>query len=174
MKIAPFLVCISASAFCSVTLFAAGTHAPAINDQQFIQTAAQTDMLEAHVTQMAEKQSSRKGIKDFSASASLDDTTNYQSLCSIANNLGLPVPKGIDAQGNKLVDELTKAKTGHQFDRRFVRQEVNTDQQAVAAYEQEAQSGQNPALKSFASKQLPTVKLHLYEAQDLAKATSRS
>lgn len=171
MKIAPFIVCISAAAFCSAALFAADAHTPVMNDQQFIQTAAQTDMLEAHAAQMAVKQASRKGIKDFGASANLDDTTNYQSLCSIANNLGLPVPEGIDAQGNKLVTELAKAKSGHQFDRRFVRQEVRTDRQAVAAYEHEAQGGQNPALKAFASKQLPTVKLHLYEAQDLAKAS---
>ncbi|HZQ53895.1 MAG TPA: DUF4142 domain-containing protein [Bryobacteraceae bacterium] len=171
MKIAPFMVCVSASAFCSAMLFAADAHAPVMNDQQFIQIAAQTDMLEAHAAQMAVKHASRKGIKDFGASANLDDTTNYQTLCSIANNLGLPVPKGIDAQGNKIVNELTKAKSGHQFDERFVRQELKIDQQAVAAYEQEAQSGHNPALKAFASKQLPTVKLHLYEAQDLAKAS---
>lgn len=171
MKIAPFIVCISASAFCSATLFAADAHAPVMNDQQFIRIAAQTDMLEAHAAQMAVKHASRKATKDFGASANLDDTTNYQSLCSIASNLGLPVPKGIDAQGNKVVNELTKAKSGHQFDQRFARQEVKTDQQAVAAYEHEAQSGQNPALKAFASKQLPTVKLHLYEAQDLAKAS---
>lgn len=128
-------------------------------------------MLEAHAAQMAVEQAAQKGIRDFGATANLDDTANYQSLCSLANNLGLPVPKGIDAQGNKLVNELTKAKGGHQFDQRFVRQEVKTDQEAVAAYEHEAQSGQNSALKEFASKQLPTVKLHLYEAQDLAKAS---
>lgn len=171
MKIAPFLVCISASVFCSAALLAADAHAPVMNDQQFVQIAAQTDMLEAHAAQMAVKHASRKGIKDFGASANLDDTTNYQNLCAIANNLGISVPKGIDAQGNKLVNELAKAKSGHQFEQRFVRQEVKTDQQAVAAYEQEAQNGQNPALKAFASKQLPTVKLHLYEAQDLAKGT---
>jgi putative membrane protein len=171
MKIAPLIVCISATPFCSATLFAADAHAPVVNDQQFIQIAAQTDMLEAHAAQMAVKQAARKGIKDFGVSANLDDTTNYQRLCSIANNLGLPVPKAIDAQGNKVINELTKARSGHQFDQRFARQEVKIDRQAVAAYQHEAQSGQNPALKAFASKQLPTVKLHLYEAQDLAKAS---
>lgn len=171
MKIAPILLSISTSLFCCTAVFAKDSSTPGISDQQFVRLAAQTDMLGAHMGQMAEKHASQRGVKDFGESVNLDDLTSYQSLCSIADNLGLPVPKAINKDGDKVISELARA-NGRQFDHRFVRNELKTDQKVISAYEQEAHNGHDPALKAFASNQLPTVKLDLNEAQDLAGHSS--
>jgi putative membrane protein len=57
--------------------------------------------------------------------------------------------------------------TGAAFDRGFIEAQVKAHQDAIALFEQQANGGGDNDLKAFAQKQLPGLRNHLKQAQDL-------
>jgi putative membrane protein len=57
--------------------------------------------------------------------------------------------------------------TGAAFDRGFIDAQVKAHQEAIALFEQQATGGSDADLKAFAQKQLPGLRNHLKQAQDL-------
>lgn len=57
--------------------------------------------------------------------------------------------------------------TGAAFDRGFLEAQVKMHQEAIALFEKEANGGGDTDLKAFAQKQLPALRNHLKQAQDL-------
>jgi putative membrane protein len=146
-----------------------GQTAAAGNDQAFVDFAAQTDMMEAHLGQMAADQASAQGVKDYAQTLVTDHTNDYQQLSQAAGKAGDNVPKGLDAQHNKMIAPFEKLKA-KMFDRRYIQEMVTGHTQAIARYRKEADSGQNADLKAYASQALPTLQKHLDGAKDLQKA----
>jgi putative membrane protein len=142
--------------------------ATAMSDQQFIDFAAQTDMTEAHLGQAAANQAASQEVRDFAQMLVTDHTTDYTQLGTIATKAGLTVPKGLDAQHDKMVAPFEKLK-GAAFDHRFSREMVMGHTKAIAEYKREAQDAQNPDVKAYASQALPTLEKHLQTAKDLEK-----
>lgn len=139
------------------------------NDQHFVDFAAQTDMMEAHLGQLAADQASAQGVKDYAQTLVTDHTNDYQQLSQAAGKAGDNVPKGLDAQHNRMIAPFEKLK-GKAFDRRFLQEMVTGHTQAIAQYKKEADNGQSADLKSYASQALPTLQKHLDGAKDLQKA----
>ena len=79
---------------------------------------------------------------------------------------GVTVPK--DNSDTSAIDSL-KALNGKAFDTAYIEKlGVQGHQEAVAAFQKEAQDGQNADLKKAAQKALPTIQQHLKMAQELA------
>ena len=57
--------------------------------------------------------------------------------------------------------------TGAAFDRGFIDAQVKAHQEAIALFEAQASGGADAELKGFAQKQLPALRNHLKQAQDL-------
>lgn len=136
-------------------------------DKDFITFAGQTDMTEAHLGQLAQQQASGQDVKDYGQTLSTDHTKDYDMLTSVATKIGGEVPKGIDAEHNKMIDSLAKLK-GHTFDRHFLADMVKGHEQAIAKYKKEADSGDNADLKAYAAQAIPVLESHLQKAQELS------
>ena len=167
MRIQTILIGLSCCAFTGALAFAQAT-AAADNGQKFVDMAAQTDMTEAHLGQLAADQASAQDVKDFAQMLVTDHTNDYTQLTAAATKAGLTVPKGLDAQHDKMIAPFEKLK-GAAFDRRFAREMVMGHEKAIAAYKKEAENGQNADIKAYASQALPTLEKHLQAAQDLEK-----
>jgi putative membrane protein len=167
------------SAFCCVALLgspllaqhhhAAKAAAPAaMTDQQFIDMAAQTDMLEAHLGQMAADQAAGQDVKDYAQMLVTDHTADYQQLNTLAAKDNFNVPKGLDDEHWKMVVPFEKLH-GAAFDARYIRTMIEGHTKAIAVYTKEAAEAQNPDVKGYASATLPTLQKHLDGAKDLLK-----
>lgn len=141
----------------------------AMTDQQFVDFAAQTDMMEAHLGQMAADQASRQDVKDYAQMLVSDHTSDYQQLGSVAAKANLTVPNALDAAHNKMIAPFEKLK-GPAFDSRYIHEMIAGHTQAIAVYTKESSDAQSPDLKAYASATLPTLQKHLDGAKDLAKA----
>ncbi|MFL6416341.1 MAG: DUF4142 domain-containing protein [Bryobacteraceae bacterium] len=138
-------------------------------DQDFVTLAAQTDMTEAHLGQLAQSQGASQAVKDLGQMLATDHTSDYTQLGTIATKAGITVPKGLDAKHDKMIAPFEKLK-GAAFDRRYAPTMVKGHQEAIAAYKKEASDGQNADIKTYAQQTLPTLEKHLQAAQDAAKA----
>ena len=138
-------------------------------DQNFVEFAAQTDMTEAHLGQLAADQASGQNIKDFAQMLVADHTNDYKQLASVAGKASMDVPKGLDAAHNKMVAPFEKLK-GAAFDRRYAHEMVVGHQKAIAQYQQESENGSNPEIKAYATQALPTLEKHLQAAKELTPA----
>jgi putative membrane protein len=138
-------------------------------DQEFVNLAAQTDMTEAHLGQLAQTQGDSQAVKDLGQMLATDHTSDYTQLGTIAAKAGLTVPKGLDAKHDKMIAPFEKLK-GKAFDRRYTQTMVKGHQEAIAAYKKEASDGQNADIKTYAQQTLPALEKHLTTAKDAEKA----
>jgi putative membrane protein len=142
---------------------------PAMTDQQFVDFAAQTDMVEANLGQMAGTVADAQPVKDYAQMLVTDHTGDYHQLFDVAHQANLNMPDAIDAAHNKaMIDPFQKLK-GAAFDHRYVHEMIAGHTKAIEVYKKEAADAQNPALKSYAEQTLPTLQKHLDGAKALEK-----
>lgn len=143
-------------------------HATPMTDQQFIDMAAQTDMLEAHLGQMAANQAASQDVKDYAQMLVTDHTNDYQQLGAMAAKDSLTVPQGLDAGHNKMIDPFNKL-NGKAFDQRYIHEMIEGHTKAISVYTKESGDAQNGDVKSYAAATLPTLQKHLDGAKDVGK-----
>ena len=142
----------------------------AMSDQQFVDFAAQTDMIEANLGQLAGSVASAQPVKDYAQMLVTDHTYDFNQLYGIAHQANLNVPDAIDAEHNKMmIDPFQKLK-GAAFDHRYIHEMIEGHTKAIAVYKKEAADAQNSALKSYAEQTLPALQKHLEGAKALEKA----
>jgi putative membrane protein len=167
-------------ALCCALAIAQGAHkaapagegaADAMTDQQFVDFAAQTDMTEANLGQLAQSQASAQSLKDYAQTLITDHTNDYTQLSTVAAKANLVVPKGLDAAHDKMIAPFSNLK-GAAFDRRYIQEMIAGHTKAMGVYTKEAADAQSADLKAYASQTLPTLQRHLDGAKDLAKPKS--
>jgi putative membrane protein len=144
----------------------------AMTDQKFVDLVAQTDMLEAHLGQMAQNQASAQDVKDYAQMLITDHTNDYQKLGPLAGKANLTVPNGLDAEHNKVIASFEKL-NGATFDSHYIHAMIEGHTKAIEIFKKEAADAQSPDLKEYASETLSTLQKHLDGAKDLSKKGSK-
>lgn len=140
-----------------------------MSDQQFVDFAAQTDMVEANLGQMAQSVSDSQPVKDYGQMLATDHTNDFHQLYVVAHQANLNMPDAIDSENNKtMIGPFEKLK-GAAFDHRYIHDMIEGHTKAIAIYKKEAADAQNPALKAYAEQALPTLEKHLDGAKTLEK-----
>jgi putative membrane protein len=140
-----------------------------MTDQQFVDFAAQTDMTEANLGQLATDQASAPGVKDYALMLVRDHTADYTQLSTVAGKANLAIPKGLDAAHDKMIAPFRNLK-GAAFDHRYIQEMIAGHTKAIEVYSKEAANAQSEDLKAYATQTLPVLQKHLDGAKDLAKA----
>jgi putative membrane protein len=161
-----FLSILGCLALCSAPAFAQkAAGAATMTDQQFVDMAAQTDMVEANLGQMAQDAASSQSVKQYAQMLVTDHTADYKKLQSLAMQANVTVPTGIDAAHYKMMIAPFQKLKGKQFDTRYTREMVAGHTKAIAAYKKEADSATSPDIKSYAQDTIPTLQKHLDDAK---------
>jgi len=162
---------IAGVAFVTAIAFAQSPHLSRV-DRLFLASAADDEMTEAHLGQMAEAKAEKSSVKDFAAKLDREQTQAYASLTTLAAKEGTAVPKGIDLRRNKPVGELARLK-GSRFDDEFLRVEVRKNRAALALFKREARYGRDTEVKAYAVKEIPTLEEQLRSTEALMKSQKR-
>jgi len=165
------------SAICCITLCsmpalaqAKTAKGTAMSDQKFVDLAAQIDMVEANLGQLAQSASSSQPVKDYGQMLATDHTKDFGQLFVVAHQANLNMPDAIDAEHNKaMIDPFQKLK-GTAFDHRYINEMVVGHTKAIAVFKKEAADADNATLKSYAEEVLPVLQKHLDGAKALEKA----
>lgn len=140
-----------------------------MTDQEFVDFAAQTDMTEANLGQLAQSQAAGQGVKDYAQMLVTDHTNDYNQITTVAGKASLNVPKGLDAAHDRMIAPFEKL-NGAAFDHRYIQEMIAGHTKAIAVYEKESTDAQSADLKTYANQVLPVLHKHLEGAKNLAKA----
>jgi len=144
-----------------------GAGAP-MTDQQFVEWAAQTDMVQANLGQLASTAATTQPVKHYAQTLVTDHTADYKQLSDVAKQANLTVPTAIDAEHNKMIGPFYKL-NGAAFDKKYASEMVAGHTKAIEIYKKEANDAQNSALKSYAQEALTVLQKHEDGAKELEK-----
>jgi putative membrane protein len=135
-------------------------------DRQFASAAASGGQAEVALGQLAQQNGGSAQVRQFGQRMVTDHTEAYQELKQIAAKEKLQLPTRPDSSEQAVQQRLSKLK-GAAFDSAYTQDMVKDHQQVIAAFQKEAQSGQDPDLKAYAQKTLPTLQEHLQMAESI-------
>ena len=136
-------------------------------DQKFAMEAAQGGMMEVDLGQLATQKGASQAVKDFGQRMVTDHSKANQELEQIATQKGMSLPTALPADMKQEREKLAAA-SGAEFDRMYMSHMLKDHEKDVKEFEKQAQKGNDPALKSFAEKTLPTLREHLELAKTVA------
>lgn len=143
-----------------------------MSDQQFVDFAAQTDMVEANLGKLAGTASSTQAVKDYGEMLVTDHTSDYNQLSTVAQQAGLKLPSAIDPEHQKMIAPFYKLKGGA-FDKKYAAEMISGHSKAIEIYRKEADDAQNSGLKSYAQQTLTVLQKHLDGAKNLQPESAK-
>jgi len=135
--------------------------------QAFLDKAAQTDVLEIETAKVAQKKSTNKDVKALAAMLIKDHTKTTQQLKDwSAANAGFTLPAAPDADFQMRIDNIKNA-DANGFDDKYLDTVIDAHEAGLAAFKDYADNGDNPSLKAWATKVMPTLQAHFDKAKAL-------
>jgi len=159
------LLAVTGSFWLVCSVFAQAPQLGAV-DKDFIKAAASNGMAEIQLGKLASSRASREEVQEFARRLEKDHGEANVELLKIIDSQGLDVPR--DMEPYIAAAKQLESLKGEAFDRAYLQHIIQEHEEAIASFSREAQEGQNPQLKAYASKMLPGLREHLKQARDLA------
>jgi len=139
-----------------------------VDDKKFIKDATMGSMTEVALGKLATEKASSDSVKQFAQKMVDDHGKSTEELKKAAQQANVNVPDSLDSKHQSRVDKLSKL-SGADFDRAYIKDQLKDHQKDVKDFQDEAQSGTDPNVRTVAAKLLPTLQQHLDTVKDLSK-----
>jgi putative membrane protein len=159
----------------AILLTTSASAAQAPTTENFVKTVAISDMFEIQSGQLADEKAESDDVQSFGKQMTDDHTETSDDLKELIEDeeIKVELPSKLDDEHQAKLDKL-KGLSGNQFDKKYVRMQIDAHQKAVALFESYAAAGENDDLKKWVGDTLPTLKEHLEEAQNLKTAVDQT
>jgi len=147
------------------------TKAVPASDAQFAKEAAQANLAEIKLGQLAEKNGSGATVKNFGQRMMTDHSAAQQKLEAAAAQDNIKLPTAPNAQQQATYDQLSQLH-GVKFDQAYAKDMVQDHTKDISTFKHEANDGHNTTIKNFASATLPTLQEHLRLAHQMNQKVS--
>jgi putative membrane protein len=135
--------------------------------KNFVTNAAITDMFEIQAGRLAIKKTDDPAYLDFAQLTIADHSKTSEELKKMVPQLqGVQLPQDLDGTHKAKIDKLNSL-SGAAFERQYKTDQVEGHKQAIAMFQNYAQSGDHPDLKKWAGDTLPILNTHLQHAEAL-------
>ena len=136
-------------------------------DATFYKKAAEGGIAEVAAGNLAQQKGNSQAVKDFGAMMVKDHSAANDKLQVLAASKSISLPTSAS-----IGEMATKAKldvlSGDTFDKSYIKSQIKDHRGAIALFNKEIASGQDPDAKAFASATLPTRRMHLKKVDALA------
>jgi putative membrane protein len=145
-----------------------GKSSPSISteDNKFLTAVTESNLTEIRSGQDATTMSQNAEIKKFGKTLSEDHDKAGKEVKAVADKVGFTAPTELDESHKSTVESLAK-KTGTDFDKAFLEDQIKGHKDAIDAANDEISKGSNADVKALATKLLPTLQGHLKMADEL-------
>jgi putative membrane protein len=136
------------------------------SERDFMMEAAQADLAEIDMAQVALQNSGTGDVKDFANMIKSDHTSALEDLTELMKDTNVPQPKSIPVELQQDISRM-RSLTGGEFDREFVNMIVSEHQKAIEMFRDQQSTAQNQDVKKYVEDTLPRLEMHLEKAQRL-------
>jgi putative membrane protein len=136
------------------------------SDGEFVMKTLSANKLEVQLGKIAAKKGTTAEVKNYGQHLVDDHAKAFTELISMAEKKKWEVPQKMIAEHQATFDKISKL-SGKDFDKEFMAEMVKDHEKDIAEFEQTTQKATDADLKSFASKTLPTLRMHLDMARDI-------
>jgi len=134
----------------------------------FLAHAASGDQFEIQSSQLALAASQNVAVRNFANLLIADHTRMGAAMAAAAQSAGItPPPPAMLPEQQAALEQLRAAGTGPNFDMAFRQAQIAGHQGALGLMQNYAASGDVPALRAAAQQAIPTIQMHLQQAQIL-------
>lgn len=140
---------------------------------EFINEALQSGAMEVELGQLAQSKASNPRVKTFGAMMVKDHTAAGDELKVIAAQKNIVTAQVLEGDHLKDVEELKK-ESGENFDKKYIKMMLSAHRKDIRRFEDMAEDDEDAALKAFASKTLPKLKMHLDSAKSINREIKAS
>ena len=136
----------------------------------FIKEAANSDMLQIAAATFAQEKGNAEE-KKFAEQMMTDHSKTSSDLKSLVSSGAVmaDIPTALDSSSQKKLDKLRDTRR-QAFASEYDPMQVSVHKEAVSLFERYSKSGDNPKLKDWAGKTLPTLQHHLDMAESMNKS----
>lgn len=142
-------------------------------ERTFLKEAAQGDMAEVQLGQLAQEKASSPEVKQFGQRMVTDHTQNQDQLKQVSQQLGYTLPEEITLKDKATKERLEKL-SGKNFDHAYMLDMVRDHTKDVSTFRAASKAATTPAVKNYASQTLPTLESHLKDAKSIEPQTARA
>jgi len=138
------------------------------DDADFAMKAAAGGSMEVELGKYAAENATSPNVKAFGQTMVTDHSAANQELKNLAAAKNITLPAVPNADQQKKMDYLKK-KTGADFDKDYIDMMVSDHKDDIDEFQKEADKGNDPEIKAWASGKLPTLQHHKQMADDIQK-----
>lgn len=138
-------------------------------DRNFIMQARPMGLAEVKMSQLARDYAVRAEVRQFAENMIKDHGDTNKRLMQLLRKADVSAPSEPDEDHQELMDQLYGLE-GEEFDKEYVRTQVQDHERQVQLYEHEASAGEDAEIKDFAKSCVPTLQRHLDQAKGLASS----
>jgi putative membrane protein len=136
------------------------------SDAEFVAMTASGGMLEVELGKIAAQKASNAEVKKFGQHMVTDHSKANDELKSLATKKNWVRPAQMLPEQQSTFDRISKL-SGKDFDRDYMAQMVLDHETTIGMFENANKQAKDTDLKSWASKTLPTLRMHLDMARNL-------
>ncbi len=137
-------------------------------DTTFITQAAQANLAEEELGKLGAKNSQNTQVQQFSKDLEKDHKSANKKLKTIAASDGVKFPRSPSPEEQQEITKL-QGLSGTQFDQQFATTALQQHAKTLQLFQQEAQQGQDQAVKQYAQTMVPALEHHLSMAKNVAQ-----
>jgi len=136
-------------------------------DKAFLDKVSEINLAEVELGTLAQRKGNNEAVRQFGTLMADDHSVAEKATEQVASDLKETIPEKPGKDVAELEAQLSRLR-GAEFDVEYMHHMVAGHNGAVAMIENEIEHGQEPAIKAFAEKILPTVQDHLRIAENLS------
>lgn len=133
-------------------------------DEDFVKEAASGGMMEVELGKYAEENALNPRVKKFGSMMVKDHSKANDELKSVASKKGITLSGSMEDSHRDKTEDLKKEK-GADFDKAYMKNMVDDHEKDIKEFQKEAENGKDDDVKTFATKTLPTLLVHLDSAK---------
>lgn len=136
----------------------------ATNPALFMEAANNINRTEIDMGRLAQERGLSPTVRALGARMAQDHTILENKLKTLATTKDVVLPSQLDAQHQKMVDELATY-NGEAFDRQYITDQVKGHQKAIALFQDAAAENTDRSVRDFAVNTIPELQHHLQMAE---------
>ncbi|MFD2034794.1 DUF4142 domain-containing protein [Belliella marina] len=134
------------------------------NDTRFLMDVAEMQLEEIKLGKLAQQNGDSEHVKELGKMMESDHTKSHAELIALAQSKSVSIPATVTEDSQDTYDKLADKK-GNEFGKTYSKMMVSHHEDAIELFEKASTDSEDPEIRAWATKKLPTLRAHLTHAE---------